>query len=44
MGSCPCIDNSLMCTDARTKQYCDNIMVVEEVIEIDYESDDDNEY
>lgn len=23
-GSCPCVDNSLMCTDACTKQDCDN--------------------
>ena len=44
MGSCPCIDNSLMCSDVCTKQDCDNIMVVEEAIEIDYGSDEDNEY
>ena len=42
VGSSPCIDNSLMCTDACTKKDCDN-EVVEEAIEIDYESDEDNE-
>ena len=43
VGSCPCIDNSLICTGACTKQDCKNMMVVEEVIEIDYESDEDKE-
>ena len=33
-----------MCTDVCTKLDCDNIMVVEEAIEIDYGSDEDNEY
>ena len=39
MGLGPCIDYSLMCTDAYTKQDCRNMMVVEEAIEINYESD-----
>ena len=41
VGSYPCIDNSLICTGACTKQDCNNMMVVEEVIEINYESDED---
>ena len=35
VGSCPFIDSSLMCTDACSKQDCDNMMVAEEAIEID---------
>ena len=42
MGSCPCIDNSLMCADTCTEQDCD-MMDAEEAIETDYESDEENE-
>ena len=43
VGLGPCIDYSLMCTDACTKEDCNNMIVVEEAICINYESDGANE-
>ena len=43
MGTCPCIDNSLVCIATYTKQDCDNMMVVKEARKIDYEIAEDNE-
>jgi len=43
-GSCPCVDNSLKCTDACTNHECDNFQSNEEPAEeyeIDYEDDND---
>ena len=46
-GSCPCVDNSLKCTDACSKQNCDNFQSNEEFIQLDddkYEYEDDDGY
>ena len=41
-GSCPCVDNSLKCTDACTNHSCDNFQSNEEII-INQDDDDDDD-
>ena len=45
-GPCPYVDNSLDCTDACTKQNCENFPKIDNVVnddsEYDYSSDDDD--
>ena len=41
-GSCPCVDNSLHCTDACTQQNCENFPEIDNVVNDDYSSDDDD--
>ena len=45
-GSCPCVDNAMHCTDACTKQNCENFRDLDDDVddETDYEysSDDDD--
>ena len=45
-GSCPCVDNSLKCTDACTNHSCDNFQSNEEIIinQDDDDSDDDDRH
>ena len=39
-GSCPCVDNSLKCTDACTNHSCDNFQSNEEINQDDDDDDD----
>ena len=47
-GSCPCIDNSLCCTDACTKQNCENFPDLDDALndetDFEYSSDDDDDF